>query len=87
MQAKTQQAITPSSESPDTSVNFQGHPAHRAGQRGSHKPATARWGHAPCFQHSLHLIAGLVKPYTSEMAPSGAERREVKWCLPPPEAK
>ena len=44
MQAKTQQAITSSSESPDTPFNFQGYPALRAGQRGSHKPATAKVG-------------------------------------------
>ena len=28
----------------DTTINFQGCPAHRAGQRGSHKPATAAVG-------------------------------------------
>ena len=56
MQAKTRQAITPSSESPDTPINFQGYPAHRAGQRGSHKPATSKVGVMQGARSSAPLI-------------------------------
>ena len=33
---------------------------------------------------TLQGTPGVVKTHTSEMVHAGAERREVKWCLPPP---
>ena len=34
------------------------------------------------FYFLLQLVPGGVKTQHSEMVPGGAERREVKWCLP-----